>query len=265
MNAVVHTHSTFCTTISCLRRDVPAFHYVIAAVGASSIKCAPYATFGTRALCDGVVAALADRNACLMANHGMTAVGNDLTGGLGLATMVEELCRVYYYSLQVSGGPVILDNDEMALMQHLFKAYGKQSAGGGLPDFASITEEYHQSKGRFGGGTGGGGGATAYNSGGGSSKTAHIEAPLVNVTCPEQRRSSPQTYTRSRYNASSASAPGSSSKTAYIKAPSVNVTCPKQEQPTRTGSSAGYSDSWRQHGCRVDPSSTLGRYLKHGN
>ena len=70
----------------------------------------------TKELCDGVVEALSDRNACLMANHGMTAVGKDLAGGLGLATMVEELCRVYYYSMQVSGGPVILENDEMDLM-----------------------------------------------------------------------------------------------------------------------------------------------------
>jgi L-fuculose-phosphate aldolase len=75
VRAVVHTHAPFATTLACLSRGIPAFHYMVAAAGGRDIRCAPYATFGTQELSDHVLAALDGRRACLLAHHGMIAVG----------------------------------------------------------------------------------------------------------------------------------------------------------------------------------------------
>jgi L-fuculose-phosphate aldolase len=77
-NAVVHTHSSFATTLACLGREIPAFHYMVAVAGGNSIRCAPYATFGTQQLSDNALAALDGRKACLLANHGMICLGDGL-------------------------------------------------------------------------------------------------------------------------------------------------------------------------------------------
>ena len=124
--AVVHTHSTYCTTMACLRRDVPAFHYMIGAAGGATIRCADYATFGTQELSDNAVAALEGRNACLLANHGMISLGKNLKSALKLAEIVENLCEMYWRTLQATG-PVVLDDQEMATILEKFKTYGKQS------------------------------------------------------------------------------------------------------------------------------------------
>jgi L-fuculose-phosphate aldolase len=68
VGAVIHTHSMFATTLACLRKDIPPFHYMIAVVGSDTIRCADYALFGTQALSDNAIAALKDRRACLLAN-----------------------------------------------------------------------------------------------------------------------------------------------------------------------------------------------------
>ena len=83
VGAIVHTHSPFATTLACLDRGIPAFHYMIAIAGGSDIRCAPYATFGTQALSDHAVAALAGRRACLLAHHGMIATAPSLAGRAG--------------------------------------------------------------------------------------------------------------------------------------------------------------------------------------
>lgn len=126
--AVVHTHSSFATTLSCLRMDVPAFHYMIAVAGGNSLRCAPYATFGTQALSDRALAALQDRKACLLANHGAIAIGADLESALALAVEVEALCEQYWRTLQV-GKPVLLSDEEMAVVIDKFRTYGKPAAG----------------------------------------------------------------------------------------------------------------------------------------
>ena len=87
--AVVHAHPGFATALACLRRGIPAFHYMIAVAGGSDIRCAPYATFGTQALSDGALQALDGRTACLLANHGMVCLGSDLAAALALAVEVE--------------------------------------------------------------------------------------------------------------------------------------------------------------------------------
>ncbi len=125
VNAVVHAHSMFATALSCLGRDVPAFHYMIAVAGGRSIRCAPYATFGTEALSRHALAALEGRNACLLANHGMIAVGGTLEDALDLALEVETLAAQYWRALQV-GKPAILSDEEMDAVLEKFKTYGRQ-------------------------------------------------------------------------------------------------------------------------------------------
>jgi L-fuculose-phosphate aldolase len=126
VHAVVHTHSSFATTLACVGSAVPAFHYMVAVAGGNSIRCAPYATFGTQALSDHALAALENRRACLLANHGMIATGANLDATLALAVEVEALCEQYWRALQI-GKPNLLSEDEMALVVEKFKTYGAQA------------------------------------------------------------------------------------------------------------------------------------------
>lgn len=121
--AVIHTHSMFATTLSTLRRDIPAFHYMIALAGGDSIRCAPYALFGSQALSDNAILALENRKACLLANHGMIAVGANLQKALAIAVEVEALCEQYLRALQ-AGEPYLLSQQEMAEVIEQFKDYG---------------------------------------------------------------------------------------------------------------------------------------------
>ena len=123
VRAVVHTHSDFATVLACRREEIPAFHYMIAVAGGTSIRCAPYATFGTTSLADAAVEALAGRTACLLANHGMIAAAADLHAALRLAEEVEGLSREYCRVLQL-GGPKLLTEGEMAEVLERFKTYG---------------------------------------------------------------------------------------------------------------------------------------------
>lgn len=127
VQAIVHTHSSYATSLACLGRDIPAFHYMIAAAGGADIRCAPYATFGTQALSDFALDALKGRNACLLAQHGVIALGSSLEKALGLAVEVENLARMYWQALQV-GKPAILSDAEMATVLDKFTTYGQQNA-----------------------------------------------------------------------------------------------------------------------------------------
>lgn len=125
VHAVVHAHSPYAVSLACLRRDIPSFHYMIAAAGGKDIRCAGYATFGTQALSDNVLAALQDRRACLMANHGLVAVGASLDAALSLAMEVEELCAQYWRA-SLMGEPVLLDDAEMDEVLERFRHYGQR-------------------------------------------------------------------------------------------------------------------------------------------
>jgi L-fuculose-phosphate aldolase len=127
IGAVLHAHAMFATTLACLHREIPSFHYMVAVAGGTSIRCAPYATFGTEALSRHAVKALDGRTACLLANHGMIAVGATLEKALKLAVEVETLAAMYWRALQV-GEPVLLDEAEMRTVIEKFKTYGKQPA-----------------------------------------------------------------------------------------------------------------------------------------
>ena len=124
INAIVHTHSMFATTMACLHKDIPPFHYMIAVVGGDTVRCAPYALFGSQALSDNALAALTDRKACLLANHGMIALGRDLDDALAVTVEVENLCEQYWRALQL-GEPHILSDAEMREVFQQFKGYGK--------------------------------------------------------------------------------------------------------------------------------------------
>ena len=125
IHAIVHTHSPCATALSCTRQDLPAFHYMVAGAGGSSIRCAEYATFGTQALSDHALAALAGRQACLLANHGVIALGEDAESAFKMAQLVEELAKQYLFS-RMAGTPVLLDEDEMNVNLDKFRDYGKQ-------------------------------------------------------------------------------------------------------------------------------------------
>lgn len=124
VGAIVHTHSPFATTLACLHRDIPPFHYMVAVAGGPNIRCAPYATFGTQQLSDHAVAALADRRACLLAHHGMIATGPSLDDALALAVEVEHLAEVYWRALQI-GEPAMLSDAEMSIVLDKFRTYGQ--------------------------------------------------------------------------------------------------------------------------------------------
>ncbi len=123
--AVIHTHAPHATALSCLRRDVPAFHYMIAVTGGTSLRCAEYATYGTPELAANMLSALKDRTACLLANHGVVGFAPSLEAALALMAEIENLCRQYILARQ-AGEPVILDAAEMARVLEIFKTYGKQ-------------------------------------------------------------------------------------------------------------------------------------------
>jgi len=126
--AVLHAHSPYCTSLACLGREIPAFHYMIAVAGGDSIRCAPYTTFGTQELSDHALAALEGRKACLLANHGMICIERELESVLALALEVETLARQYCQALQL-GEPNILSADEMRRVLEKFKTYGKARGG----------------------------------------------------------------------------------------------------------------------------------------
>ena len=124
--AIVHTHGVYATTLACLSRGIPAFHYMVAAAGGTDIRCAPYATFGTQALSDHALAALSERKACLLAHHGLIAFGPTLERALALAVEVEALAQMYWQALQI-GEPATLPEDEMGRVLEKFRTYGQHA------------------------------------------------------------------------------------------------------------------------------------------
>jgi L-fuculose-phosphate aldolase len=127
VGAVLHAHPPFAVALACLRREIPAFHYMVARFGGDNVRCAGYATYGTQELSDAVLLALRDRTGCLLANHGILVCGSDLDQALGSGVELEELCGQYWRACQL-GEPVLLSAAEMALVLARFAGYG-QPAG----------------------------------------------------------------------------------------------------------------------------------------
>jgi L-fuculose-phosphate aldolase len=123
--AIVHVHSIYATALACLRKDVPAFHYMIGVTGGVSLRVSDYAEFGTQALSDTMLKAMEGRKACLLANHGQIAFGPTLGKALWLAGEIEALCQ-QYWAASLAGKPVLLDEKQMTTVLARFKTYGKQ-------------------------------------------------------------------------------------------------------------------------------------------
>ena len=124
LNAVVHTHSVNATALACLERGLPAFHYMVATAGGDDIPCTAYHTFGSEALSTAVADAMRDRQACLLAHHGLVAAGNSLAQAMKLAIEIEALCEIYLKALAVAE-PTVLDGKQMAEVIEKFRTYGK--------------------------------------------------------------------------------------------------------------------------------------------
>jgi len=127
VGAIVHTHSRHATALACTGRGIPAFHYMVAVAGGADIRCAPYHTFGSQELSEAAVAALEGRRACLLANHGIIAIGASLAAALTLAGEVENLAAQYCAALAL-GDVRILDASEMRRVIEKFRTYGRQDA-----------------------------------------------------------------------------------------------------------------------------------------
>ena len=123
IGAVIHTHSGYSTTLACLRRGIPPFHYMIALFGGNDIRCCGYATYGTQELSDLVLKALEDRNAALMGNHGLVVLGPSLQRALALTVEAETLAMMYWRAVQ-TGEPHLLSDAEIARVREKFSAYG---------------------------------------------------------------------------------------------------------------------------------------------
>ncbi|MGX7874653.1 class II aldolase/adducin family protein [Mesorhizobium sp. ORM6] len=128
VHAVMHAHPDHCVALSCAREDLPAFHYMIAGFGGDDVRCSKYASFGSPELAHFTVAALEGRTACLLANHGMVAVGASVAEAFGRTVKLETLVRQFMLCRSFSA-PVLLAEDEMTDVKQRYKAgYGAQTA-----------------------------------------------------------------------------------------------------------------------------------------
>ena len=129
LNAVVHVHSVNAAALACLRRELPAFHYMVAIAGGDNVPCVAYYPFGSETLSQAVASAFGDRHACLMANHGLVAGGEDLAQAMKVVVEIDALCEAYLKALG-AGEPVLLTRDEMAQVIEQFRSYGKARTPG---------------------------------------------------------------------------------------------------------------------------------------
>ena len=118
--AIVHAHSTCATAVSSHQKNIPAFHYMVAVAGGEDLKCTKYATFGTKQLSKNIIKALKNRSACLIANHGQVAFGENLEKAFELAQEIENICHQYINALRI-GIPKILTKKEMKIVLGKFK------------------------------------------------------------------------------------------------------------------------------------------------
>jgi L-fuculose-phosphate aldolase len=123
VGSVVHTHSTYATTLAICNKPIPAIHYMVAAAGGPDIRVAPYATYGTEELSDLAMKALEGRTCCLLRNHGVIATGSDVRRALWLAVEIETLARHYYLSLALDNAQILPDAEITRVIEK-FKNYG---------------------------------------------------------------------------------------------------------------------------------------------
>ena len=122
--AIVHAHSANAAAVSAHGKNIPAFHYMVALAGGNNIKCAEYATFGTKELSHNIIKALEERKACLMSNHGQVAFGKSLSEAFELAEEIENICHQYINTIKL-GKPKIISDEEMKKILDKTKNYKK--------------------------------------------------------------------------------------------------------------------------------------------
>jgi len=125
INAIIHTHSVYATTIACLNWEIPAVHYLVGFSG-NKVPVAPYATFGTKELAENISKTIGNYNAVLLANHGLITIGVDLSSTFYIAEEIELVAQIYYQSRCI-GKPAILSDKEMVKVIKKFKAYGQKN------------------------------------------------------------------------------------------------------------------------------------------
>lgn len=127
ISAMVHTHSRFATTLACLNWNLPPVHYMIAVAGID-VRCAKYATFGTKELALNAYEAMIDRKAVLLANHGLLTGDITIEKAFNIAEEIE-FCSELYYRSKALGNPILLGNEEMVKMIDKFQNYGQFKKG----------------------------------------------------------------------------------------------------------------------------------------
>lgn len=124
VNAVIHTHPVYTTVLACLRQDLPAIDYMIAVTGATKVKCAEYASYGTKELAENAYKAMGSSLAVILANHGLTTAGKDIANAFNITVQVEYISNLYIKARNI-GEPIILPDNEMNSMLERFKTYGQ--------------------------------------------------------------------------------------------------------------------------------------------
>ena len=124
VNAVIHTHPVYTTVLACLRQDLPAIDYMIAVTGATKVKCAEYASYGTKELAENAYKAMGSSLAVILANHGLTTAGKDIANAFNITVQVEYISNLYVKARNI-GEPIILPDNEMNSMLERFKTYGQ--------------------------------------------------------------------------------------------------------------------------------------------
>ncbi len=122
VNAISHSHSFWSSTLSCLRKKIPSFHYMIAEFGGDDIKCAKYATFGTDSLAKNVLKALKTRKGCLMENHGQLTTGETIEEAISLTESLEKLSK-QFFMCNLSKNVKLISKTEMNKVISLFNEY----------------------------------------------------------------------------------------------------------------------------------------------
>ncbi len=124
VNAVIHTHPVYTTVLACLRQDLLAIDYMIAVTGATKVRCAEYASYGTKELAENAYKAMGSSLAVILANHGLTTAGKDIANAFNITVQVEYISNLYIKARNI-GEPIILPDNEMNSMLERFKTYGQ--------------------------------------------------------------------------------------------------------------------------------------------
>ncbi len=131
VSAIMHTHALYSTSVSITRTPLPEIESNIVLGVRGPVMCGKYANHGTRELAENVVEALGDRQAALLANHGLIVVGDTLDNCHELTIGVEHCARMYIMASCV-GNPVPIEADKaQALRDFVSHSYGQGDSKGG--------------------------------------------------------------------------------------------------------------------------------------